>query len=379
MFEKIDTSELTQLLSDFVATSSLSGQECELAEKIQMKCAEIGMHSFVDRHGNVISSYKWSESGPTINFNSHMDTVGYGEGWVRNPLGGEIEGKKLYGRGSADCKASLAAQILAVKAVIESVPDLCGEVVMTHVVEEEVQDVNRKGTVKLLRDGFKTDMAINGEPTNLNPCIACNGMIEMLITTIGKRAHASTPQEGVNAIFQMCRVLQELSKLKPGYNTYTGYGSIVPGVIRGGEQSGVVPDFCELKVSRFIVPEESGLMFYNQISEIFRYLQFEDTAFRGNAEIAYESSPFLISESEPIVRHLTVALEELFGKKISLSGTPQHCDADFLVNMGKIPTIIFGPGEPRIGHVANEYVCLDDVIVAAQVYTLVIVNALSCI
>jgi len=82
-------------------------------------------------------------------------------------------------------------------------------------------------------------------------------------STLGKRIHGSNPEYGINAIKNMCKVIGELDKLQPGYNKYTGYSSIVPGVIMGGERFSFVPDICELHVSRFTTPRETGLMFYS--------------------------------------------------------------------------------------------------------------------
>lgn len=194
VLSRIQTEEIIDLLSTFVRISSVSGDEANLAERIAHLCDDLGMETNIDRHGNVIALLKGKQAGPRIALNSHMDTVGYGEGWTRDPLGAQIEGDRLYGRGSADCKGSMVGHLVAVKALIESEVDLAGEIAITHVVEEEVQDANRKGTVRLLNDGFTADMAINGEAIDMNIGIAGEGMAEIKITTMGKRAHGSTPE-----------------------------------------------------------------------------------------------------------------------------------------------------------------------------------------
>ena len=177
----------------------------------------------------------------------------------------------------------------------------------------------------------------------------------------------------------MCKVIGELDKLQPGYNKYTGYGSIVPGVIRGGERSSVVPDICTLKVSRFTVPGETGTMFYSQILGIIERLKLENPNFEARAELLYDSNPSIVSENAEIVVKMSYALKDIFGSKhpIVFKGTPQHDDADFLTNMARIPTLIFGPGKNSVAHVSDEYIPIDDFINATKVYAIAYYNIFS--
>lgn len=376
IISRINREEIVKMLSDFVKTPSVSGKEAEFADKVANICENIGLDTKIDRHGNVIAILKGSKPGPRIALNSHLDTVDYGEGWTRDPLGAKIEGDLLYGRGSADCKASMVCHIVAVNALKESEVDLAGEVVIAYAVEEEVPNVDRKGTVKLIKDGFTADMAINGEATNMDIAVACEGMLEIKIITMGKSAHGSNPKEGINAINHMYEIIKELNKLQPGFNKYTGYGSIVPGVIKGGERSSVVPDNCELKVSRFIVFGENGAMFYSQVQNIIEKLKHDNKIYNARAELTYESRPMQINEDEQIVKYMIDAYNKL-GRPYKIVGTPQHDDADYLVNMANIPTVIFGPGQTKVGHTPDEYVELSDVVEAAKIYALTLYNALK--
>lgn len=373
---RIDRETIIPLLRDLVKIPSISGEEQKLAEYVAEICSEMGLDTTIDRHGNMIAILRGKKPGPRIAFNSHLDTVGFGEGWTRDPLGAEIVSDRLYGRGSCDCKASIAAQIIAVKALIEADVELAGEIALTHVVEEEVQDANRKGTVRLLRDGFTADMAINGEATDMKVGLACGGMVEVAVKTIGKRAHGSNPAEGINAIEHMMRMIAAIQQLQPGHHPYTGPGSIVPGVIRGGERSSVVPDECHLKVARFIVPGETGEDFIRTVQQIITEQQAKDAHFQATTEMTYCSQPALIQEDEAIVQHMIHAFRTL-DMPYQFGGTPQHDDADYLVNMGKIPTVIYGPGKIKVGHIPDEYVEISEVVTATRVYALTLYHALG--
>lgn len=242
-------------------------------------------------------------------------------------------------------------------------------------VEEEVQDVSRKGTLKMLNDGFTADMCVNGEDVDLKCCLVCGGMLEVKITTMGVGAHGATPQKGVNAIGQMCRVYEEIQKIQPGIHKYAT-GSINPGVISGGERSSVVPDRCELKVSRFTVPGETGAMFLQEINDILAKLKAEDPTFDAEAELTYDSNPSEVSEDAEIVQAVVKA-HEMLGKNCPFYGTPQHDDADFMTNVSHIPTVIYGPGTGLMAHMPDEYLILDELREAAKVYALINYNVLA--
>lgn len=373
---KANEQEMFKLLSHIVKIPSVSGNEAALAEFVNDYCLKLGFDSQIDRHGNVIAIVKGKQKGKRIAFNSHLDTVAVGDGWTRDPFSGEIVGDKMYGRGSTDCKAAIAAQIIAAKSLVEANADFSGEIALCYPVEEEVQNISRKGTLKMLQDGFTADMSINGEDTDLRVCLACEGMLEVKITTIGVGAHGATPFKGKNAIKMMCKIIEEIDKLVPGYNKYTGSGSINPGVISGGERSSVVPDRCELKVSRFTVPGETGPMFYAQVLGIIERLKLEDPDFNAIAELTYDSNPSIVSEEEQIVKSIVNAHTEL-GMDCPLTGTPQHDDADFLTNVGHIPTVIYGPGSGLMAHMPDEYVLLEEVVTSAKVYALTVYDVLK--
>lgn len=368
--------DMLELVSSLVKIPSVSGNEAGMAAFLYEYLTKAGLTCEIDRHGNFFAYAKGSRPGKRLVFNSHLDTVEVGEGWDDDPYSGKITEDKIWGRGSTDCKAAMGAQIAATLAVMKAGADFAGEVCLMYPVEEEVQCVERKGTWLALKDGFTADMAVNGEDTDLRVCLACEGMLEVLITTHGVGAHGATPKEGKNAIVMMCKVIEELEKIQPGYNEYTGDGSINPGVIAGGARSSVVPDTCTLRCSRFVVPGETGEMFVAEIEDIFKKLKEEDPGFSADVELVYNSNASLVDKDADIVKAVVEAHREI-GKDCPLLGTPQHDDADFLSNMGHIPTVLYGPGTGLLAHMPNECVKISEIREAAQVYALTILEALK--
>lgn len=378
ILERVAANEekMVTLLSNMVKIPSVSGEESALAQFINQYCNQMGLESRIDRHGNVIAVIKGIAPGKRLVFNSHLDTVDIGGGWTKDPFGAEITEGRLYGRGSTDCKAAIAAQIIAVKSLLEAKADFAGEIVLLYPVNEEVQDLSKKGTRKALEDGFTAHMCINGEDTDLKVCLVCEGMLEMKITTLGVGAHGATPFKGVNAIGSMCKMYGELQNILPGVNQYAGSGSINPGVISGGERSSVVPDRCEMKVSRFTVPGETSALFLAQTEEIIQRLKGEDPHFNAIAELTYDSNPSVVDEHAEVVKAVQRA-HGILGLDCPFHGTPQHDDADFMTNMAGIPTVIYGPGSGLLAHMPDEYVLLSEVKEAARVYALTCYEALK--
>ena len=368
--------KMIRLVSDLVKIPSVSGNEAELAKFLVDYCTRLGFECEIDRHGNFFAFIKGKRPGKRLIFNSHLDTVEVGEGWSVDPYSGKIDEDKIWGRGSTDCKAAMGAQITAALSVLEAGADFAGEICLMYPVEEEVQNVQRKGTYLSLMDGFTGDYAVNGEDTDLHVCLACEGMLEVKITTHGVGAHGATPKQGKNAITMMCKVVEELNKIVPGTNEYTGSGSINPGVIEGGCRSSVVPDTCVLKCSRFIVPGENGQLFVDQIEEIFRKLKSENPDFKADVELVYDSNPSLVDKESPIVQAIKEAHGDI-GKECPFYGTPQHDDADFLTNVAHIPTVLYGPGTGVLAHMPDEYVKIAEVEEAAKVYAMTILNILK--
>ena len=210
--------KMIQLVSDLVKIPSVSGNEAELAKFLMDYCTKLGFECEIDRHGNFFAFIKGKRPGKRLIFNSHLDTVEVGEGWSVDPYSGKIDEDKIWGRGSTDCKAAMGAQITAALSVLEAGADFAGEICLMYPVEEEVQNVQRKGTYLSLMDGFTGDYAVNGEDTDLHVCLACEGMLEVKITTHGVGAHGATPKQGKNAITMMCTVVEELNKIVPGTN-----------------------------------------------------------------------------------------------------------------------------------------------------------------
>ena len=190
-------------------------------------------------------------AGRTLLLCGHLDTVGVSG--VVDPLTPRIDGDRLYGRGSYDMKAGLAAALVACR---DAVSDITGEVVVAAVADEEHSSF---GVQQVLRHA--ADAAIVTEPTELAVATAHKGFVWTEIHVTGKAAHGSRPHLGVDAILKTGPILVALEdldrRLRRRQHMTLGPGNLHASLIAGGLEESTIPDTCVLTVERRTLPGET--------------------------------------------------------------------------------------------------------------------------
>jgi acetylornithine deacetylase len=310
----VDKKELTQLLQDLVRLPSVNppGNEALVANYVidwaKREGLEVKLDQVMPGRPNVYLTLKGNEEGPRLLFNTHMDVVPEGSGWSHDPFGGEIVDNKLYGRGSADTKGSLAAMLLAAKAINNSNNELKGSLIIAAVCDEEGAG---RGTVQSLKTGLRADFAIVGEPTSLRVVIAAKGSSTFEIMTLGKASHSSVPNEGVNAIYQMRRIVKELEdfskQLASMHHPLLGHPTVSVDVIRGGSSPWIVPDSCRIILDRRTLPGETQEVVQQELNNLLRRVAKENPDGAYELKVHQTAQPAEIPANERIVR---IALQE---------------------------------------------------------------------
>jgi succinyl-diaminopimelate desuccinylase len=315
---------------------------------------------------------------PEVLLNSHLDTVPPGDrrAWRHDPLGAQIEGTRLYGRGAADPKASVAAMVTAVETLVRREVPLAGSLLLSLVSDEEVGGA--RGTEMLVERGLlRPDQVIVGEVTHNRIAIAEKGLLWVRLVTRGRTAHGSTPWRGVNAIRSMVKVLTALeqeigARLARESHTLTPPPSLSVGTISGGIATNVVPDRCEATIDRRTLPHEHPAEALAEIDRVVARLREEDPDLDVTVESLQQGPPIETPADAPLV----LAAQEV-AAALGLDPTPvgyqQASDGRFFAARG-IATILFGPGIPDLAHSADEYVDLDEVVTAAKFYAQVAVR-----
>lgn len=313
--------------------------------------------------------------GPLVHLNGHYDVVPVGNDWTRDPFGGELADGRLYGRGAADMKSGLAAQIIAVEAL--RAVGLRPNVHQSAVPDEETVGVRNAGMGWLVEQGLlEGDAVIITEPFGPDGVgIGHKGAIWGEITILGKQAHGSAPQLGVNAVEAMARYLAHLdAHLRPLLEQrVTDYG-VTPDnqrstlsfdTIRGGHATNIVPDRCTVTFNRRLIPGED-------LDAARHELLAPLDGVRHTYHELYSTEPTLVSTDEPVVQAAIRAVETLgLEPKILISAGSD--DQRFVVhNAGITNSLVYGPGQTGLSHVADEHIALADLVLGAKGLALIV-------
>lgn len=322
-------------------------------------------------HDNLIAEL--GDGHPRLVFNAHLDVVPTGSesAWTYPPFSATIADGRVYGRGAGDDKASVTAQVMAGVALARAGVPLKGTLVINEVADEEVSG---DGILHSLASGLNPDLAIVGEQTLGRVAVGEKGSAPTEIIVSGRTAHGALPWEGANAVEGMARIIVALSdelgpRLKTRTHPYFHPSSASVNLISGGVKSNVVPDRCTIYVDRRIIPGEVPAAAREEMREI------AERAIAGMEGVSVEvldardGLPATMNDPEsPLVQGM-VAANAYLDLDTTLTGFSMATDGRFIAQLG-IPTIIYGPGDPKLAHVPNEWVGIDEVLSATRAYAL---------
>ncbi len=366
----VDRDYLFSTLVDLVRINSINptlasggAGEAEIGEYVAAALGSLGLEvrKFEPEPGRVsiTGTLRGSGVGKSLMLNAHYDTVGV-EG-MDDPFSGSIRDGKLYGRGAYDMKGSLAAQMAAVKAIVDSGTRLRGDVLIAAVADEEYGSL---GTIDLLKH-MKTDAAIVTEPTSNRICLAHKGYMWIEVETIGRAAHGSKFEQGIDANMRMGRFLGALDRLERELRARTPHALVGPpslhaAMMKGGEGLSTYAASCKLQIERRTIPGETESQVVRELQEIVDQLSAADATFEATVRPYFVRDPFEVNRDAEIVR----ALHRATPNAEFIGDTP-WMDAAFLSAAG-IETVVFGPHGAG-AHAAVEWVDLESVAETARV------------
>jgi acetylornithine deacetylase len=240
-------------------------------------------------------------------------------------------------------------------------------VIFTGVVDEEYASL---GTLDLV-NRFHADGAIVAEFTELQLILAHRGFVWLEIETIGKAAHGSRPDLGVDAIVKMGKVLTEMEKLDRRLRSnlthpLLGSGSLHASLIQGGREFSTYPERCLLSLERRTLPGETPESVEAEFVQIVQELQRADPSFQAVVRRGIDRSPLETRTDADIVQALQAASAQVLKRPLQISGVQFWTDAALLSAVG-IPAVLFGPSGSG-AHAVEEWVDLASVKTCAEVY-----------
>lgn len=375
--------KLIQFCQEAIRIPSYSGHEEQVAKLMQKKMLEYGFDEvIIDKNGSVLGTINGNRPGPTVLMDGHIDHVDVidAEQWTYDPFGAEIHDGKIYGRATSDMTGSVTAMITAAANLAEDTGrDFAGKVCVSCSVHEECFEGIASREISKLA---KPDFVIIGEATTTTIKIGQRGRAEVVVETEGVSCHSSNPEKGVNAVYQMLPVLEEIRKIVPNEHPLLGKGILELTDIISAPYPGasVVPSLCRATFDRRTLVGEDEAVILGQVQEAIDrakekvpglkarcYLaEGEEKCWTGETIKAKRYFPaWVVDENSELVQKALAGLREA-GIDAEISHFAFCTNGSHFCGEAGIPTIGYGPSLESLAHVRDEYIEIDQLVKACN-------------
>jgi acetylornithine deacetylase len=358
--------DLTELLAALVAIDSVNPSlvpgaagESEAAQLVSDWARANGLEAETIEHDpgrpSVIVRARGGGGGRTLMLCGHLDTVGV-DG-MDAPFTPRIDGDRLYGRGSYDMKAGIAAALIACRDALRL--GLAGDVVVAAVADEEYASLG----IQHVLGSLQADAAVVTEPTELELVVAHKGFVWLEVEVTGRAAHGSRPHLGIDAIVKTGPLLVALAELDRSLaarvHPLLGRGSIHASLIDGGTELSSYPSRCTLRVERRTLPGETVSVIEAELDRLLDGCRAADPELAVDRRTLLARDPFEVEQNAEIVSIVGAALGSS-----EVGGASYWADSGFIAAAG-IPTVLLGPsGEGA--HAVEEWVSLEGTATVAR-------------
>jgi acetylornithine deacetylase len=346
----------------------------------------VGHQALFAGRTNVGAIRRGSGGGRSILLNAHMDTVENGDPatWRFDPLGGEIEGDLLYGRGSCDMKGGLVTFLAAFDALDALGVTLRGDATILATVGEEDGGL---GALSAVLRGYRADAVIITEPTRLSLVTAQGGSLVFRMTLRGKSAHAAVRDRGVSALEKFVPIFEDLLAFERERNAtlhhphYAHIANKIPvniGVVRTGVWASTVPESLVAEGRIGLIPGEEVEPFRQLVIERIMSVANRDPWLREHPpEIEWFGGQFAPAETPvdaPIAQAVLRAHERVTGASPSVEGVPYGADMRLFTLIGDMPCVMYGAGDVDVAHHADEHISIPDLLTATRTLACLLVD-----
>jgi len=348
-----DVEEAADLTQSLVAIRSLPGEERDVQDAVATWLDKAGLNpvtkDIVSNRPNVTVTFK-NGPGPVVMFNGHVDTAIIDPTWDPSRLWGKREGDKLYGLGACDMKAGVAAALMATRALDQRRDLWSGTLVLTSVIDEEAFSL---GAHAVIDSGLRPDYSVVTESTLPAALIGSFGKVLVRVDVTGHAAHASWPEQGINAAVEAAHFAARLSEAPLGTHPMIKPSQSVLSFHSGPTtyQSITVPDQARILINWHTVPGETA-------DEVVARLKALANSLDSPASFAFSVDPpyypaWETPQNAPLLTAFSTAYAEEFGKQPPY-GYTGYGDTNLFSEAG-IPTMMFGAHGANF-HQADEWV-----------------------
>lgn len=374
LVDSVDAQDVVLLLQELVRADS-THDETQVADILERELTDAGMSctrtSIGGGRTNLVATAGRPGGQRRLIFNAHMDTVPAGarDTWSFDPFGGEIVGKRLYGRGSSDDKGGVAGMASAALALQRANVPLDGELLLTFVGGETQGNL---GTRALAQAGLQADFAIIGEYSEADKiAIAYRGAIWGRLLVSGSTAHPGRPHLGADALAASLDVLLPLLR---GHRFDFEPHPLLPDPqltvtrIQAGHSKSMLADRLVADLDIRLLPGQDEASVWDELEAAVTSAQLP-RGIAARLEKSYGLNGFETPKNQHGVAVLRSVLRDLGHPDPPLIGKVGMCDGNVLVNDLNIPSIAYGPGNPS-GTSADEFCDVDALWLATRAYAL---------
>jgi succinyl-diaminopimelate desuccinylase len=352
-----DAVSLTQSLLRF---ETVMGHEQDCARHVGAMLQDSGFavefFEFEKGRTSVVAKLGGSAKKAPLCLTGHLDVVPLGsQAWSRNPFSGETDGDKLYGRGSSDMKAGVAAMLLAARSFSKKLSNTPG-IVLVLTAAEEGGCVGSRHLAQTQLLG-KAGAMVVGEPTSNYPLVGHKGSLKFHAKFKGVSAHGSMPELGDNAIYKAAAAVTKLENFdfEATKHPVMGLPSMNVGTIEGGSGVNLVADFAKVGVDIRTVP---GMDHGRLISRLRALLE------KAEVDVFSDLPPVWTDPQGDWIQRVF----EICKAHEPRTATYMTDAANLLKAYRGAPTVVLGPGEAAQAHQTDEYCSMDRIRQSVAIY-----------
>jgi succinyl-diaminopimelate desuccinylase len=388
----VDADKVIALTRELVRIKSVyepeqGGNETEVVKFLENYLRELGLEPVLEHlqpdRPNLICDWQGSSfdarEHATLMFEGHTDVVTEGDAstWSHPPFAAELVDGIIYGRGSCDMKAGVAAAIEATHAVMQTSPDLAGRIRLGIVCDEEGMMI---GIKHFIAQGWadEVDAAIVCEPEQQELCLFQKGAMRVTVNVRGVMSHGAMPYAGCNPIVPLAAFIgrvhdfEKAEQARLGEHSQLGLPWLTPTILkapeRGEAQNNVMPETAFAALDIRTVPGQN----HDEILATLQGIAQEIASSEPRLQIevdCFESRPWTQTpEDASIVRALEAVYPAVMDEPPKYGGVPGATDGTFLHATAGVPIVTIGPGEREVPHQRDEHVDANEVVRSARLY-----------
>jgi succinyl-diaminopimelate desuccinylase len=334
-----------------------------LARLLEAGGFSVAFHDFAPGRTSLVARLGGASGRPPLCFTGHVDVVPLGTApWAHAPFAAELDGGRVYGRGSSDMKSGVAAFVVAALRLAPGLRATPGLVLVITAGEETFCEGARH-LAGLPGALGAAGAVVAAEPTGNTPCAGHKGAVWLRAATRGVTAHGSMPERGVNAILRAARAVSRLEAFSfdQAPHPVLGAPSLNVGTIQGGLNVNSVPDACVIGIDIRTIPGQKHAAIVERLA----------------AHLGDEVTVSLVSDAEgvwtdpdhPWMQEVDEVAGRIAGVPRAPRAAPYFTDAAALTPaFGGAPTVILGPGETGLAHQTDEYCLIERIEQAVEMY-----------